>query len=173
MTYGRRMRRLRRSGAEWLARFDQQRRELNPQKAERITPELGQVVAQRVASALLAADEKLRTDPEVARRLLLTVRAAVPSRLTIGPRPLPAWAADPMDPFEWLPEDLASELAALNEAMDGQAAQQMAFQRVTAVLPMAQAEATKLGVTFDTKTLGALEMPRECLKAYGATTFRV
>jgi hypothetical protein len=58
--------------AEWLARFDQQRRELNPEKAEKVTPELAQVLTQRVSARLLRNDETLRTDPDAARGLLMT-----------------------------------------------------------------------------------------------------
>jgi integrase len=96
------------------------------------------------------------------------VRSAVPNRLLIpgAPVPLPAWATDPIDPLEGLPEDLARELAGLNQAMDQHAALQFAIQRVASVLPLAQAEARKLGVEFDPKTPGAMEMLRECLKTY-------
>lgn len=152
--------------AEWLSKFEEQRKALNTQKADKISPELARVLAQRVSAQLLAADEKLRTEPETARLLLTSIRAAVPSRLTIGPSPLPDWATDPVDPLEGLPEDLASAYAKLNEAMDEHSAKQMAFQRVASVLPMAQAEAHKLGLEFDAKTPGALEMLRGCLKEY-------
>jgi hypothetical protein len=46
------------------------------------------------------------------------------------------------------------------------AATQMALQRVASVLPLAQAEARKLGLEFDGKTPGALAALRECLKSY-------
>lgn len=154
--------------AEWTTRFDEQRKALNPQKAEKITPQLAQIIAQRVGASMLATDEKLRSDPDAARAMLLAVRAAVPDRLAIPglPVPLPAWATDPIDPLEGLPEGVAEELASLNAELDAQAAMQLAVQRVSSVLPLAQAEARTLGIEFDTKTPGALEMLRECLKAY-------
>ncbi len=70
--------------SEWLARFAEQRRELNSQMVDKITPDLAHMLALRVSAAMLAADEKLRTDPEASRLLMLALREAVPSRLTIG-----------------------------------------------------------------------------------------
>lgn len=151
---------------QWSERFKEQRREQNPQRADQITPEFAQVLAQRVSARLLASDETLRTDPEVARTLLMALREAVPSRLTINRPALPAWAADPIDPLEGLPEDLAEELQQLNANMDQQAAVQAALQRIRTVLPLAQAEARKLGRSFDENTPGAREALRESLKAY-------
>jgi hypothetical protein len=142
--------------AQWLQRFAEQRRELNPQRVEKVTPDLAQTLAQRLTTTLLAADEKLHTDPATARLLLSTLRAAVPSKLTIGPAPLPAWADAPTDPLHGLSDELAAELAHLNVAMDAEAARHWALQRIAAILPMAQAEGRKLGIEFDATTPGAL-----------------
>jgi len=90
----------------------------------------------------------------------------VPSKLTIGPSPLPAWADAPTDPLHGLSDELAAELAQLNVAMDAEAARQWALQRIAAILPMAQAEGRKLGIEFDATTPGALDALRVCLKAY-------
>jgi len=152
--------------AQWLQRFAEQRRELNPQQVEKVTPDLAQTLAQRVTTALLAADEKLRTDPAAAKLLLGTLRAAVPSKLTIGPAPLPVWADAPTDALHGLSDELAAELAQLNAAMDAEAARHWALQRIASILPMAQVEGRKLGIEFDATTPGALDALRECLKAY-------
>jgi integrase len=149
-----------------LAEFEQKRRELNPQTLDKITPELAQTLAQRVTAKLLAVDEKLRTDASAAKLLLGTLRAATPSKLTIGPTSQPTWLEAPADPLQGLTGELASELARVNAGMDAHAAMQMAVQRVAAVLPMAQAEGRKLGFDFHPKTPGALDALRECLKAY-------
>jgi hypothetical protein len=85
--------------AEWLARFDEQRRELNPQKADKLTPELAQVLAQRVAARLLADDQRLRTDPDAAKTLLRVLRTVVPSKLTIAPRHCPLGLRVPAIPW--------------------------------------------------------------------------
>jgi integrase len=152
--------------ALWLQQFADKRRELNPQRLDKVTPELAQSLAQRVAVELLATDDTLRSDPSAARLLLGTLRTAVPSGLTIGAAPPPAWATEPDDPLQGLGEQLAVELADLNGAMDGLAAREFAMQRVAAILPLAQAEGRKLGVEFDASTPGALPALRECLRAY-------
>jgi hypothetical protein len=86
--------------AEWTTRFDEQRKALSPEKAERITPELAQVVAQRVAATALSSDEAFRSNPEAARTLLLDLntRRATQLRAALGipgaparAIPLPDW----------------------------------------------------------------------------------
>jgi len=151
-----------------LADFEAKRKELNPQRIERVTPELGQLLAVRITSAVLGMDDKVRADPGAAKMLLGALKAAVPSGLTIGaPAPVPpSWLDAPVDPLEGLSEGLAGELARLNGSLDQLAAMDMATQRIAAVLSMVQAEAKKLGLIFDAKTPGALDALRECLKAY-------
>lgn len=149
-----------------LAEFDRKRAELNPQRLDKVTPELAEVLAQRVTSAVLGNDERLRADPEAAKLLLTALRSAVPSKLTIGAPGAPAWASAPTSALEGLSRELADELRSVNEAMDMRAAEQMATQRIAAILPMVKAEAAKLGVVFDERTPGALEALRGCLRAY-------
>lgn len=160
--------------AEWTATFDEQRKAQNPQRVDQISPELAQVLAQRVYATVLAGDETVRSDPEAAKTLLLTLKAVSVARLSalrisknrsIQSAP-PAWAEVEVDPLEGLPEPLAQELGEVTRNMDQQAAFQFSIQRIAAVLPLAQSEARKLGVMFDVKTPGALGALRECLKAY-------
>ena len=142
-----------------LAEFDQKRRHLNPQKVESVSPELGKVLAQRVASRILGTDQRLREDPEAARLLLDTLRPMLGEKLRIGsaaPTPAPTSSRELQDPLHGLDTDLAAELADLNSAVDTHAALQMAMQRVSAVLPLVKAEALALGLEFDEKAPGAL-----------------
>ena len=57
-------------------------------------------------------------------------------------------------------------LTQLNAGMDQQAAFHMSIQRIAAILPIAQAEGTKLGLAFDQRTPGVKDALWECLKAY-------
>ena len=153
--------------AHWLERFVEQRRELHPQRIDLVTPELAAILAQRVTAATLAQDDKLRSDPALAALLINAVRGALPpSGLFIGDGPPLLPLAVPSDPLEGLTEELAAALAKLNAGMSMQGAVMMATQRIAGVLPMAQAEARKLGLSFDKNTPGALEALRGCLRAY-------
>ncbi|MEO5690120.1 MAG: site-specific integrase [Burkholderiaceae bacterium] len=155
--------------ARWTIRFDEERNGLNPQVVERVTPEMGKLLAERVAARILGMDEKLRNEPETARMLLEATRPfRIPHGLAIGPYEPPSAIADraPLDPLEGMPLDLLLELGDVNEAINRQAAIQMATQRVAAVLPFVKAEALALGLTFDAKVPGALDALRVCLKAY-------
>lgn len=158
--------------SEWLGRFDAQRRELHAQPADKITPELGKLLAERVAHHLLATDERLRSDPAELQALLAPVAGTIAARSAIflGPAPPPvklpeAFTAE-LDALDGLPPDLARMWADLNAAADGEAAVRLAARRAAEVLPLAQAEARKLGITFDRTTPGAVEALRECLSAY-------
>lgn len=155
----------------WLAVFEQQRRELSPQQAEQITPELAGILAQRIGAVLLQADDTTRQNPGAAQTLLGTLQQArqqamAPLRIGPDPMPLPAVLAMPGDPLEGLPDALAAELAQFNADMSAYSAQLQACQRVAPLLPLVQAEARKLGLAFDRTTPGALEALRGCLKAY-------
>ena len=94
--------------ATHLARFEQVRRELNPLPLERITPEMAQVLAERVTARILATDELLRTKPEAAVALLeATAPFRIPYGLSIGPYepPPPPAFAGPFDPLEDIPAE--------------------------------------------------------------------
>jgi len=153
-------------------RFAEQRTEMKAQKVPSFTAQLAQELAARVAATALAVDERLRSDPETAQITLAPVALAVAqasrSALTIG-RSLPALPhgfTEAVDPWMGMPADVAKLLASLNESANAAAAEDWASQRVLAVLPLAQAEARRMGFTFDRTTPGALEALRECLKSY-------
>ena len=157
--------------AQWMTRFDEQRKMLNPLRVEHVTPEMGKLLAERVTASILGTDEKLRNEPETARLLLDALR---PFRkgygLTIGPYapPAPIAAAD-ADPLDGLPLELLLELGAVNEATNAYAGQQLAMQRLAAVLPLVKHEALALGLLFDEKAPGSRDALRECLKAFRTT----
>lgn len=155
--------------ADWLARFDEQRKTLNPQRVEIVTPAMGKLLADRVSASILGMDEKLRNEPETARLLLEATRPfGIPNGLAIGPYepPRPVSDSAPLDPLEGMPLDLLLELGDINEAINRQAKVEMATQRVAAILPRVKQEALALGLEFDPKAPGAMDALRECLKAY-------
>lgn len=153
-------------------KFTELRTEMKAEKVGSFTPALVQELAARVAAAALAADERLRSDPETTQTLLAPVALAVAqagrSALTMGNRAptLPRGFTEPADPWTGMPADVAATLAGLNEVGAARATEDWASQRVLAVLPLAQAEARRMGFTFDKITPGALEAMRECLKAH-------
>jgi integrase len=152
--------------AELLAEFEMKAKELNPQRVELVTPEMGKLLAERITAKVLGMDEKLRSEPAAARMLLDASR--VPTKLRIGPYEpaAPFREAKPLDPLEGMPLELLLELGDVNDAINQEAASLMASQRLAAVLPLVQAEARSLGLQFDEKVPGAMDALRACLKAY-------
>lgn len=156
---------------EWLDRFEAQRRELNAQVADRITPDMAHLLAERVSHRLLANDERLRTDAKALQSLFAPVVRAARQPLSAlliggGPVPLPPeWTAN-LDPWRGLPAELAETFADFNAQADGVAAVDNARRNLSAVAGLAQEEAKKLGFTFDHSTPGAAEALKQCLAAY-------
>ncbi|MBL8304129.1 MAG: hypothetical protein JNM26_15330, partial [Ideonella sp.] len=154
---------------ELRAEFAARRVARDATRVDRITPDLVQNLARHLEARLLGNDDKLRDQPEAARQLLQALRPARASKLRIGAAEPPPAANDiepARGPLDGLPEALAEELAAVNQDMDKYAGQVMARRHLAAVLPLAQAEAQKLGWTFDAATPGAREALLEALKAY-------
>lgn len=152
--------------AEWLADFEMKRRALNATPLEAITPELSALLSQRVRASVLADDDRVRSDLPLLAEIVhvrgeLTRRGA--NRLTI-----PQWAlpAPRIDDLSGATEEERRELADLNAYLDGNAAMALAGRNLAAVLPLARAEAAKLGVVFDAKTPGARDALLSCLQAY-------
>jgi hypothetical protein len=68
--------------ATLLARFEQ----LHPQAVERVTPEMGKMLFERVTARILGLAERLRTEPETARPLMEAIRSCRRRHsLAIGP----------------------------------------------------------------------------------------
>lgn len=107
-----------------LTEFDERRKISNPQRLDSISPELGKLLAERVASKVLGTDELVRSDAEKARLLLAADRPFGASKLRIG-SPLVDTAPAEADAFGDLGDDLADELAGVNSASDALAARQM------------------------------------------------
>lgn len=157
---------------EWAQRFAAMLLEERAQPADRITPGMAALLAERVAAKVLQADEALRGDPHAVQqwvRLMATLEHGALSPLTIGKPPAPpppAHLTASLDPWEGLPGELLGDLGRLNEGADLHAAQALAGGRVAAVERQAYAEGRALGFTFTRATPGALEAMRACLRAY-------
>lgn len=152
--------------AEWLTKFEAKRRELNPVALQAVTPEMSAQLAQRVYAAILREDDRLRNDlpllAEMAHvRRELDLRKANPAHtLNLTPP-----TRDP-DDLQGLREDEARELAGLNEYLNSKAAESLSRRNLITVLPIVQAEAVSLGLSFNPGTPGAREALQESLKAY-------
>ncbi len=152
-----------------LAEFDDMRELATPKRVESISPELGKVLAQRIAARVLGVDDTLRGSADSARLLLASLRPFRASKLHIGPLPSveePDGARSLSDPLAGLDDGLTSDLAAVNADMAAHSATQMSAQRIGDMLPLAKAEALDLGLEFDERAPGAVAALRECLRAY-------
>ena len=162
--------------AHWFNVFDDTRRALNPRPVAVVGPELGQALAERIRARLLDWDESLRAN---GRGLGLLVNAvSVVQR--VGLRPLMIDKRSPLAeapqglpplPPEWtpldgLPAQHLQALAALNADMGALAGSQLAARQLSAVQPMADAEARKLGLLIDWRTREAIALLPTCLDAY-------
>lgn len=159
-----------------LVEFDEHRKQAAPQRLEAVSAELGRILATRVAHRILATDDKIRGNPTTAQALVdvvATHRQRALSGLMIPGSPVaPALApvppmapADP-DPLAGLDEELARDLASINEGAALHAARASALYRLKDVLPLVKAEAHAMGLEFDERAPGAADALRECLRAY-------
>lgn len=148
-----------------LEQFDLKRKELNPQALERVTSELAEQLAHRIRTSLLSMDDTLRDQPDAAEILLDAAhRVRQSSGLTINRTA--RQPQGPALPLEGLTPTQALELAKLNEERSQRGATLMARRQLSALLPLAQAEARRLGFSFTEKTPGAAEALKVCLEAY-------
>lgn len=156
--------------ADWLAQFEQKRRELHPQVLDKVTHELAMQLAERIRASVLGMDDTLRDQPAVLEAILdvgHTIRASALNGLVIGEAPPPAREPDPPgSSLDGLSERQASELAQMNREVSDHSAQLMARRQLYAILPLAQAQARKLGLSFNENTPGAREALKVCLSAY-------
>lgn len=152
--------------AEWLADFEAKRRALKPAQLTAVGPELASLLAARVRASILADDDRVRSDlPLLAE--MVHIRRELDRRNANG-LIIPQWdLPEPrIDDLSGATEDERQELEGLNAYLDGNAAIALAGRNLAAVLPLVQAEAAKLGVSFDAKTPGAREALLICLRAY-------
>lgn len=152
--------------AERLAEFATKRRELNPEALTLVTPEMAATLAERVRTFVLAEDDRLRSDLTLMAEMV-HIRGEL-DRLAMQPLRIPQWdLPEPrIDDLSGLNEAEAQEFAEQNAQLDGKAAVALAGRNLAAVLPLAQAVAKKLGVSFDASTPGARDALFACLKAY-------
>ncbi|VTU35774.1 site-specific tyrosine recombinase XerC [Variovorax sp. PBS-H4] len=147
--------------AEWLAAFEAKRSELNPSPVDAITPDMAALLAERTRAVVLGRDDNIRADlsllADIARVHRVRSQLSIPDAGIIDSR---------IDDLSGATEEEREALADLNAFRDGKAAVSLAGQNLAAVLPLVQAEAAKLGVSFDVKTPGARGALLACLKAY-------
>lgn len=156
--------------AEWAAKFDQQRKELNPQALDKVSPELAMQLAERVKETVLGFDDALRDSPKALEVILdathaLKAKALAP--LTIGKAQPPARAPQaPSSTLDGLTVQQAAEFAVLNQENADHSAGILARRQLSAILPVVQAEARKLGLDITEKTPGIKEALKLSLAAY-------
>lgn len=152
--------------AEWLADFEAKRRALQPTAIDAVSPELATHLAARVRAFVLSEDDRVRGDlPLLAE--MVHIRRELDLRAKNQLR-IPQWEPSQtrIDDLTGLTPEEAIELAGLNAYLDGKAAVSLAANNLAAVLPLLQAEAGKLGVTFKRDTPGARHALLMALKAY-------
>lgn len=156
--------------ADWLAQFEQKRRELHPQVLDKVTHELAMQLAERIRASVLGMDDTLRDQPadlEAIIDVAHNIKASALKCLIIGDAPPPDRKPhQPESPLDGLSERQAGELAEMNRVVSDHSAQLMARRQLSAILPIAQAEARKLGLSFNENTPGAREALKVCLAAY-------
>ena len=128
---------------EWAnslhAEFEYKRKELNPQRLEKITPELAQELADRIRYRVLHNDEQLRSDPALAKALAAIDDAAnrkLSQSLQIGKQP--EKEKDQRHPLDGLSDREAFVLAGLNAIRLTDAAINVAKNKLSAILPQVQ-----------------------------------
>lgn len=157
-----------------LEQFARQSNELSPRPLEVVSPELAKELAARVATAVLSVDEHLRSNPKVAQgffgftnrvtnlsRSKLTIPTGASSRVPT----LHEDFSREVDPLDGLPFAVAKEMAAFNKALSLQTAGAQASQRLSSVVELVEAEASKLGLSFERSTPGAINAYKEALRA--------
>lgn len=154
--------------AEWLAEFEAKRSELRPTRIDAIPSDLTALLAARVRAAVLANDDRVRSDLPLLAEMVHIRREL--DRRKANPQRIPQWGlpAPREDDLSGATEEERGELAGLNAYLEGNAAIALAGLNLAAVLPMVKAEAAQLGFAFDAQTPGARETLLACLKAYRA-----
>jgi len=148
--------------AEWMAGFEQKRREQKLTPVESVSPELADLMAQMVHAEVLATDDELRDDRELWADMARATGA--PHTALLVHQEAPVVAAE--DDLRGLDAAEAGALATFNAHLDGRAAIAMAGRNLAAVLPVVQAQARRLGLFIDPKAPGAKSALLQSLKAY-------
>jgi integrase len=162
--------------ARWAARFEEQRRELNPTTLEQITPELIANLALRVRTSVLGSDDLLRDDPRKAVAVIQladTARRVARRRFFSEASPVPSESMTALSAFDpkWTklsglsPAQLA-ELAQMNMRHSEALGSALARRDLETVRPVVDAEARRLGLRIDWDRDDARPLLVECLKAW-------
>lgn len=144
--------------AEWQARFEQHRNKaLAFERVAEITPEMATLLAETIVRESLAADERLRTDPQEQAWLLRWMQGVGKGE----PKPHPQGG---------MPDELADMLEGMNGEHDDEAGKALARGRLNSVLPALQYAGQKLGIVFDRETPGVDAALAAALKARKTAT---
>jgi integrase len=151
--------------AALLQEFEDRRRQLNPQPAAKLSPDLGRILSERVHAAIMARSDDLRANGGAVLAELAALLPRATEGLTIGRprRAAPQIAASPLD---GLSDDQLAVLTGLDALKDAEAAVNLAGLRLSAVVPLVDGEARKLGMLIDWHTSEARPVLLEGLKAY-------
>jgi integrase len=128
--------------AEWLARFEAQRRSSNPNKVDQLTPDLARALAASLKHDCLAVDEELRTNP-----MKWSIGGGLSARL------------------RGMPEVLADSLHEVNTERFEALSTAVARGQIGEALGGMQQAGAKLGISFDSETPGFADALQECLVA--------
>jgi integrase len=130
-----------------------------------ITPDMARVISEGVYAALMHSDDAARESVasfEALRELAQLAPISITKALGIGdarPAELPSRA-----PLDGLPDAEAQVLADLNALSEGGAAVDLARRRLSAVQPLADKVARKLGLALDWSSEGGRVALRQCLE---------
>ena len=148
-----------------LQEFEDRRRELNPQLAAKLGPDLGRILSLRVHAAILANSDDLRANGGAVLAELASLLPRPGAALSIG-RPRRVAPHKPASPLDGLSDDQLAVLTGLDALKDAEAAMNLAGMRLSAMVPFVDGEARKLGLLIDWHTPEARPVLLECLKAY-------
>lgn len=165
--------------AALLQEFEDKRRELNPQPVAHIGPELAETLAQGIRARLLRWDDALRSEPATAETWLRfaegfsaaamsTVRLGGPPAAPALPSPAELEELARRSPLDGLEPRQLRRLAEVNLEAEAAGGAALAARRLSHVVPLADAEARRLGLLIDWKTPEARPLLLACLKAYRA-----
>lgn len=127
--------------AEWLNRFEHQRQQANPPKIDRITPEMIQVLADRVRHELLTVDALCRTNPQ-------------------------SWFDGGLKAqLDGMPDSVAEAASNFNSQMAAQFSVAVARGRLAEAVPFLTEAAATLGLVLDENSDGYADALKACLHA--------
>lgn len=143
--------------AQWLQTFENQRKGLNPNPLQVLTPELSSLLAQQIRHSILAGDEKRRTERQDYPEVAIGLKEL---------RMIPESASEaPIGALQGIPSEFRHWLAQLNETFEKSAIGRMLADDLGSILKAVQREGKNLGLSLDENTPGIAECLRECLKA--------